>query len=569
MAAYVIARAMIRTLLFVIEHAAVLALLLFVAAAAGTAVAGSRTPLVLRSVLGLAVAGQIFILLGSICALRPWAICAFCAIAIAGGAARMGKVAIRWRVLVASALTVAPLFVLALFPPVAFDETLYHLPFVRAIASSGAIRFLPDARFPVFPQLHEVLCVPPFLLLGDTATHLVALAEVLLLAALLVEWPRSRLAGFLAAAVFLGNPIVVQLATITYVDAAMALFVVAGLLCLDRYPVAAGFLLGSACSVKYLGWYFAAAAIAYLLLFGTNRRRTIPLVLGSLFIAVLPMYAQIIALTGNPFFPFLPKVFGPSAWTLPMPEPIAPSERVVEVLRVFWDATFARERLNHQPPYSPLFAVAMLVTVVVSTRDRRAAFLSALCAGYIAIFTFLPQDARYLLPLLPLLSVAAASAVAASLKRRPIIIALSLLCIAPGVLYAGYRLMRQGSPPLTATQRRVYLEEHIAEYRALEHRGPGRVYVCGAEQMKYFGGDDVVGDVSGPLANETILGNSRDPETLASTLTRFRIHYLLASRKSCPEEWQRVLEAPSFERVYADSGAVLWRVVAPSPTAFR
>lgn len=535
---------------FIVEHAAILTLLLAVAAAAGTVVMGPRLPLALRAVMGLAIAGQLFVLLGTIGALRPWTLWTFAAIAL--GATVMPSVRrLDRRQLTrgsAVALGTLPLFFLALYPPLAFDETLYHLPFVRAIARSGAIRFLAEHRFPVFPQLQELLCVPPFLMAGDTATHLVALAEVLILTGLMIAWPRQRLTGFLVAALVLGNPIVIQMATITYTEAALMLFVAAGFYCLDRNPIAAGFLLGTACSVKYLGCYFAAAGFAYLLLFGANRRRTIPLFLGALAAAVLPMYGRIVALTGNPFFPFLPSLFGASPWMLPA------TPRTANVLRLFWDITFARERVNFQPPYSPLFAVAMLITFIAAIRDRRATFLAAVCIGYIAIFTFLPQDSRYLLPLLPLVAMAAASAVA-PLLRKNAIVALSLLAVAPGIAYAGYRFVRQGPLPLTSAQRRQYLEVHIPEYRALEHRGPGRIYVCGAEQLKYFGGDDLLGDVAGPFAYDTIMGKD-----FPGRLTRFHIRYLLVSRAHCPVAWQRLPSPPRFELVYADDGATLWQV---------
>ncbi len=535
---------------FIVEHAAILALLLAVAAAAGTVVMGPRLPLALRAVMGMAITGQLFVLLGTIGALRPWTLWTFAAITLGACVVPVVRRLDRRQLVRGTvvALFTLPLFLLALYPPMAFDETLYHLPFVRAIARSGAIRFLTEHRLPVFPQLQELLCVPPFLLAGDTATHLVALAEVLILTGLMIAWPRQRLTGFLAAALVLGNPIVIQMATITYTEAALMLFVAAGFYCLDRNPIAAGFLLGTACSVKYLGCYFAAAGLAYLLFFGVNKRRTIPLFLGALAAGVLPMYGRIVALTGNPFFPFLPSLFGATAWTLP------PTPRTANVLRLFWDITFARERVNFQPPYSPLFAVAMLITFIAAIRDRRATFLAAVCVGYIAIFTFLPQDSRYLLPLLPLVAMAAASAVA-PLLRKNVVIALSLLAIAPGIAYAGYRLVRQGPLPVTSAQRQQYLEAHIPEYRALEHRGPGRIYVCGAEQLKYFGGDDLLGDVAGPFAYDTILGKD-----FPASLTRSHIHYLLISRAHCPTAWQRLPSAPRFEQVYADDGAVLWRV---------
>lgn len=552
-----------RLLLFVLQHAAALALLLVTAAAAGTAVAGTRASLALRSTLGLAVAGQAFVVLGTLGALRPWTIGACVAIALIAGAARLQRSVVRWRSIAVATLVTLPLFVLALYPPLAFDETLYHLPFVRAMADSGAIRFEPDLRFPAFPKLHEVLCVPGFLALGDVSTHLVALAELLLLAALLIEWPRQRHAGFLVAALLLGNPIVIYLATITYVEMAMTLFITAGFYCLDRatsesgkfYLAAAGFLFGTACSVKYLGWYFALAAFAFVLLFASNRRRTIP-IFGLTFIAaVLPMYGSIVALTGNPVFPFLPALFGFTPWTHALP---CSGVSAVRVARLFWDITFAREHVNLQPPYSPLFPLALLITILAARRNRRAAFLAAVCAGYIAIFFFLPRDSRYLLPLLPLVSVMAVSAVAA---WKRLATALSLVSIALGFAYAGYHLARLGPLPMDGAQRRQFLERHIPEYRALQRRGPGRVYVCGAEQLKYFGGADLLGEVVGPQSNERILGC--DAGDLAGILARLDVRYLLVSRRACAPEWQRLPSAPEFERVYADAGAELWRVSVP------
>jgi hypothetical protein len=547
-------------LLFIIEYAATLALLLMVSAAAGTLAMGARHPLAFRSAVGMAIAGQTFILLGTIGMLRPWSIGAFAAIALGGGAARMGRLTVHWKLMAMVAISALPFFLLALYPPVAFDETLYHSPFVAAIASSGAIRFFSDLRFPAFPLVHELLCVPAYLLKGDTATHLVALAEGIVLAGVLVAWPRQRQAGVLATALFLGNPIVIQMATVNHTEIALALFIAAGVYCLDHdKPAIAGFLLGTACSVKYLGWYFAIAAFAYLLLFATNRRRSFLIFLGAFAVAVLPMYARIVGLTGNPFFPFLPRLFGTSPWALQSPPSLAPAKHIVNALRLFWDITFARERLNMQPPYSPLFAVAMLITLIAATRDRRAAFLSATCAGYIAIFTFLPQDSRYLLPLLPLISITAAMTVAPMLNRR-LAIALCFVSVAPGVAYAAYRLARQGPPPLTPAQRQQYLEKHIPEFRALERHGPGRIYVCGAEQLKLFGGDELLGDVAGPYGYAAVLGASANAEQLARTLAGSHIRYLLVSQAHCQAEWQRLPAEPQFEHVYADESTGLWRL---------
>jgi len=466
----------------------------------------TRLPPALQATIGLAVVGQVFVLLGAGGVLRGWVSIGLlgCWVAWLLGCYSATKQLSNLATLLLAAL---PLIALALYPPIAFDETLYHLPMVRAVAQSGAIRFLTDVRFPIFPQLHELLCVPVFIAFGDTATHLVAVVEVLLIAGIVCQWGS---AGFLAAALVLGNPIVMQLGSVTHVEAALTLFVVAGFYCLDHdRPILAGFLLGTACSVKYLGLYFAAAALVY------AWRKAARVLLGVA-LGVLPMYGLIVHFTGNPVFPF----FGSSPWNIHV------SHTPANIWRVFWDISFARDRVNWQPPYSPLFAISIAITLLAATRSRKAAFLSALCAGYIAIFAFLPQDSRYLLPLLPLVSVAAATVIA---KRLNAIVALSLIAILPGPAYAGYRLAKQGIVP-----RQQYLEAHIPELRALEHRGPGRIWVCGAEQLKYYGGDDLVGDVVGPY--RTMPPDAR---------------YVLIAHGKCAAP-------PGFTRVYADAAAELW-----------
>jgi hypothetical protein len=425
-------------------------------------------------------------------------------------------------------LVVAPLVVLALYPPIAFDETLYHLPFVRAFARDGALRFLPDLRVPVFPQIHELLCVPVYLLAGDTATHLVALAEVIITAALLIDWGRrhNARAGTLAAAIFLGSPIVIHLATILYVEAALTLFVAAGFYCIDRERFAlAGFFLGTACSVKYLGAYFAVVG---LILMKMRWRAILGCLLGA-----LPTTAWIVMKTGSPVFPFFPN----NLWKLPRTPPALP-------IRVLWDVTFSRERLNSQPPMTPLLIVLVLLVIAAAVRNVQARIIALIGAGYLIIFAFLPQDSRYLVPLLPLVSVAAAAIIA---SRWPKIVTVAtIVAIAPGIAYAGYRIALQGMPPATPAARDAWLAQRVPEYRALMRAGSERVYVCGAEQLKGLARGELLGDFIGPWSYDRILPNA--PESLR----RIGVRYLLVSKRKCT--------APrGMQLVYEDDAAELWR----------
>src|SRR5258708_26588992 len=75
----------------VLEHAAALAIILLVSAAAGTAVAGSRMPVSLRAALGLALASQLFCILGVVGSLRPLGISVFVVLALVAGGVRSGR----------------------------------------------------------------------------------------------------------------------------------------------------------------------------------------------------------------------------------------------------------------------------------------------------------------------------------------------------------------------------------------------------------------------------------------------------------------------------------------------
>jgi 4-amino-4-deoxy-L-arabinose transferase-like glycosyltransferase len=448
------------------------------------------------------------------------------------------------------ALLLLPLVALALYPPIAFDETLYHLPFVQAIARDGAIRWHPDLRFPVFPILHELLCVPPFLLGGGSATHFVALLESILLAALLIRWGNRYAphAGWLAAALFLGSPLVVHLATILYVDIALALCVAAGFYALDRERYAlAGFAFGAACSVKYLGFYFAAAALVIVIV---RRRSAIAPFAAAGAVTALPTTLWIWLQTGDPFFPFVK----PSAWTLPAGPPMPWTERLTRIATLVWDVTFARDRAGFEPPVTPLLALLVALTIAAAVRDARARWIAGLSAVYAVIFTFLPADARYLVPLLPLLCLIAAIVVARRWPRATVLLA--VLAIAPGIAYAGYRLMRQGLPPLTSSQRESWLAARVPEYRALRRAGTERVYACYGEHLKAYAAGPLLGDHAGPWSYNRILTGAGATSTLAARLRPLGVRYYLLRKRSCPPP--RI--DGGMELVYEDANAQMWRV---------
>jgi 4-amino-4-deoxy-L-arabinose transferase-like glycosyltransferase len=424
------------------------------------------------------------------------------------------------------------------------------------------------------------------------AVHLVQLLSILLTAGLLAAWGEgmlSRRAGYLAAAAYLGSPIVVHLGTSAYVEAGLTLFTTAGLYALWRYRqssrlngrlneeaarawlVLAAVFGASAAGVKYLGLFFLAViALGLTQAILTRPRRPSRLLLFAAVAAavLLPVYGRILYYTGNPVFPYLPGLFGHSSWDPVTVRPLAGTfgtglGRALHTLATLpWDVVFARGKAGSQPPFSPLLLLAIPLLAFVVLRDRRVRPWLLLACAYAALFPLLPRDARYLLPALPLVCLALAAGLDRPVfTRRPaVVVALALLLLLPGVLYAGYRIARQGAPPVTAAARERYLAARLPLYPALAwlNRERGRdytVYAIFAEDMTYFAQGTLLGDWHGPGRFTEVLLSFGDPEAFWRRLRGLGAGYLLVPR----DRGVRLPDGPAwrqrFRPVYADPAA--------------
>jgi hypothetical protein len=171
------------------------------------------------------------------------------------------------------------------------------------------------------------------------------------------------------------------------------------------------------------------------------------------------------------------------------------------------------------------------------------------------LFAFLPQDSRYLVPLLPLFCVSAAVIAA---RRMPGVVSITTLAaLVIGVSYLAWRLASAGLPPSNAQARRAEIAAHIVGYDALARAGNSRVYVCGGEQLQAYAAGTLLGDFVGPHSYARVLGDAN----LAARLRRINVDYFLVVRRHC--------DAPpmtdGFALEYEDAGAQLWRVQTLAP----
>lgn len=475
------------------------------------------------------------------------------------------------------AIAIAPLFVLALYPPTGFDETLYHLPYARAFVRTGSIPFLSELRYPVFPQLDEMLSAGVMLLAGDVATHLSRLLMTLLTAALLVAWGRRAFspgAGWLAAGLFLGNPIIVHLAASGYVEPALNLFAAASVYALERWReagrrwlVLAAVFAASAAGIKYLGIFFVGAVLTAALPAALRERRMRDLIVAAaVCLAVLvPTYGRILAHTGNPVFPFYPGVFGPNPWA---PESVAGRSleaRAAAYVRFPQDVLLDRDDVGDQPPYSPVYLFAAPLIALGFLRDERVRRLLWMSLAYSLLFFLLPPDSRYMTALLPLVSLALAGTLSQWRMRGWVLPVLAVLVFLPGWAYGIYRIEREGPLPVTSPERHLYLARKLPAYAALDHlnRLRGRDYTAYSfhtENMVYYAEGTLLGDWSGPARYSAVVPTLADPEALQRHLRELGVDYLLLVRERgirLPRgpEWSR-----RFRRVYSDGRADVYEL---------
>lgn len=574
---------------FVLAHLLALVLLGLSAWGAGTLVtrplsrSGTAGLLPIRIAAGLAVSGAALFAAGSAGALRPAASLLLVALASCAGIAALrdlrSEAPASRGVVVAVALAAAPVFALALYPPIAFDETLYHLPTVERFAVTGGLPFIDHLRVPVFPHLDEVLRVPLFQLGGDVATHLLSIVATLVTAGLMIAWFAGRgdePAGWVAAALFCSSPLVVQLATTGYVEALLTMFVAASFFALDRWfatgatawLVAAGVFAGSAASVKYLGLFWVGVVALIVFVRGEARWRSATIVALAAVAAMTPWYGRILWHTGNPIFPFASGIFGSTAWDIVPASPRTLGERILAFVRLPWDLMFARARTGYQPPLSPFLAALAPLVVARAFRNRLTSLLAITVAAWCAVWIWLPPDARYLEPALPLAGVAGALALRelanrfAIGSRRAFAIA-ALVIVLPGVAYAAYRIARSGAIPVDAASRDAWLERRIPEYRAIAFLN-GRsdrstvAWLCGGEQLAYHFRGELIGDLSGPARFE-FARDARDEAELDRRAGALGARYLVVVKGQCAvPALGAVRQGSRFARIYDDERVTVW-----------
>jgi hypothetical protein len=379
------------------------------------------------------------------------------------------------------AIPVLILFWLALRPSIAPDSNTYHLTIPRLYVEHGGFRPIRFNVYSNWPLSFHLLFGMAMQLKDYILAKLVHFfVGVLTLVSLYLfgKGQKDRWTGLVAAALFLGNPVVLGEFPEAYVDIAFAFFFFMGFWFLTQYEGAsrgnrrlllmAGVCGGLLAGVKLFGWWAALClGLAFFLKSARSRgvraaARELALVFLLPCVGIaLPWSVKSYVYTGNPVYPFAYGLFGGPDWSPELGAQFRTWMRSIGMgrqftdylllpVRVILESGWTYDRFAGPIGRSWIVWLPLITAFGVRHRPVRAALLVAM--PYCVLWAASSQQTRFLIPVLPILSVAAALSLASLLDRfsssssggrvRKVCAALVVLACLEPMLSGAWQLLR-------------------------------------------------------------------------------------------------------------------------------
>jgi Dolichyl-phosphate-mannose-protein mannosyltransferase len=352
-----------------------------------------------------------------------------------------GKLGLARRLfLLAGVLMLALVLLQALTPPWDYDGLMYHLQGPRLFLQAGRVLLLPDIWQANFPFTIEMLFTVGLAFGSDTFAKLMHLTYAILLVLGAFAFGQRYLkpmGGWIAAGILMGIPIFPMWASLTHVDMAWALYEFLGLYALTlwcdnnerRRLILSGLATGLALGVKYVALGSAAIFGLWVVWRSRGQGWKTVLVHAALFgvTALLvgsPWYLKNWLEAGNPVYPL---VFGGPGWSrqrldllMSFLRSFGTGHSVWDYVLLPWNLYFRYQRfagfMGRIDIPSLLFPLALVYPW--ARRSRAMDGVAGAMLLRFMVWAWSTQQARFLLPLFPGLSLVASS-VLMDLVARP------------------------------------------------------------------------------------------------------------------------------------------------------
>lgn len=487
-----------------------------------------------------------------------------------------------------------PLLKMPLFPPTAFDSTMYFLASAKIFTQNHGLVPTPYLRLPVFTHLNEMLFIPALLFYDDIAAQLVQLLMLFLAVLTVIAFGRnyfSSRTGWWAAALLLASPIVLFFGTVAYVDVSLMLFGTAASYCFwkwlasrkGHWLVMTGAFCGFAASTKYPGLFFALVfGLVTLYVSIREKKYANPFLLTGIVLLIAgPWYARIYYYTGNPVFPFLPTIFGYTFWSAQEVDTFVTVMKRIgfgrgprDLLALPWRLAFNQRGFDGVIPVTSLYFFALPLLAVFSFKDVRIRKIVGLALAFTLFWFFTDQELRYLMPAFPLMSIAAAASLdmliqAIQFSRKWLGYGVVTAVIGLAFTYGGWRFVSRyfRSPiPVTQQQRDDYLTRVLPSYPAYKRlndlRGRNyRVYAAYDENLAYYADGTFMGDSFGPARYAQVFKKFADARVLYEELRNIEADFLLLNHR-----WKTQLPtdpffAEHFKLIYSRNSVLVFELI--------
>ena len=458
--------------------------------------------------------------------------------------------------LVTTLVLLWPLLLLPLYPPTEADETMYHLAAPKMWLAAHAVIATPFLRVPISPHSAHTLFAALMLAKDDIAPQIFSLTVTGLTGIGLYGWGKRAYGmngGILAAAFWMGSPIVLALAPIASYHALAPLFAFGSIYAVATYATSrqitwlflAGAFMGFAQSTWSLSVFLLpilAVASVYFI-FKERRIKPILAIAGGIMLGWGPALVRATWYTGNPFYPLLSEVFGTGPWwTAADFAGVMHDVHRYGLRRTFEDFFILPYAMVAHPDkfaafetYSiGLFFLIPLVAIR-SALDKYLRWLAAMVLFYVIAWFFFGQVTRYLVLIIPVICIITALAVCWLIdlvfgrgsKWGSIFVAVAALgLLVPSALFLRKETASRGAIPMAEDKRAAYIAARIPVYPAMTvlNKAPAPVYSLFGTNGAYYADTTFMGDWFGPGRYSEVLASFRDGQTLYSTLHQLGAH---------------------------------------------
>jgi hypothetical protein len=493
-------------------------------------------------------------------------------------------------ILVCAVLAI-PIFLQVFYPPVDWDATSYHFATSRLYLEMHRLVAATYLRYPVFPQLQEMLFTLGLGIYDDVAAQGMTLMTWVGTGLALVALGRRLgmpAVGVIALGIWAGSPTAYSFGTIGYVDVPLTFFVTLAWLCwliyshekTVRWAALAGVFAGAAAATKYAGLFFVLGVALAIVLVAPRGARARPLAIFAVFAALVcvPWYARNAILSGDPLFPFLGRFLPNRYWNATdLAVQIANLHQqggrtLVDFARV-WDRLAANQGIFVGPEdtFSPALWIPLPLLLLARWKSFPERVLLLVALAFLCVWFFTSPSGRYLLPIIPLLCLGMAATLTMLLKRfRVPALVLAVLLALPGTRYAIARTEVRGLPPVTAPARDAFISRTYPSYPLyswLRQEGAtGRIYAWRDSQMAYYSPGVFLGDWFGPARYSKIENALPSGKALRGTLEALDADMFVVPHALGPVALDEdSLGAVGIVLVHADEGGRVFQVASARP----